>query len=606
MSAPNSKRRKRRAVTTPASALPRFKWTILFLFLVSGVVSLLALNGAFYMLQIYDRALPSQSIETLVALSVLAIGLYLFHGVLDVTRSQIMSRLGAQFDRRLAPLAHRVAVDMPRYGYSAAESRERSRDVDVIRQFMSGQGPIAMLDLPWSPMYIGFIYILHPWLGLLTLGGAVVLALIAVATEFLTRRRSVATQRSEVERTRVADSNSRNAEILRAMGLTSRAVARFEESNQKHLELHARSSNLSSSFSGFAKMLRMVLQSAVLGLGAYLAITQPQSFTPGAIIAASVAASRALAPIDMAIGQWKNLSLARRSYARLKETLSGLEEDDERMALPTAAATVKAENVTIAAPGSTTAILSDISFELQAGNALAVIGPSGCGKSSLARALIGVWPLARGAVRLDGAELDQFNEDQLGQHVGYLPQDVSLFDATVAENIARLEPEPDSQKILAAATAAGVHEMIVRLPDGYQTELGPNGSSLSAGQRQRIALARALYGDPFLVVLDEPNSNLDREGDAALTRALESVKSRGGVAVVITHRPSGVSACDLVAVVQNGRLAAFGPKDEVLGNGGGAQGQGQAQGQTPARQPRVDAPKIDSAARQRMRPAAND
>ncbi len=593
MSAERS-RRRRRAVPSPASALPRFKWTLVFLFALSGVVSVLALNGAFYMLQIYDRALTSQSVPTLVALSVLAIGIYLFHGVLDVTRTQIMQRLGAQFDRKLAPLAHRVAVDMPRYGYSAAEARERSRDVDVIRQFMSGQGPIAMLDLPWSPMYIAFIYILHPWLGALALGGAIFLALLAGATEFLTKRRSVATQRSEVERTRVADSNARNAEILRAMGLTSRAVARFEAANQRHLEYHARSSNLSSSFSGFAKMLRMILQSAVLGLGAYLTIGG--ELTAGAIIAASVATSRALAPIDMAIGQWKNLSLARRSYARLKETLSGLEDEDEKMSLPPARQALTVESVAVVAPGSKTAILTDVSFDLSAGQALAVIGPSGGGKSSLVRAIIGVWPLARGAVRLDGAELDQLGEEQLGRQIGYLPQDVSLFDATVAENIARLEPEPDSEKILAAAQAAGVHEMIVRLPDGYQTELGPNGSALSAGQRQRIALARALYGDPFLVVLDEPNSNLDREGDAALTRALEGVKARGGVALVITHRPSGIAACDLVAVIQNGRLAALGPKDEILGETRreGAQ-------RPPAR---PEPAKIEQGPRARVRPAA--
>ncbi|MGE8944518.1 type I secretion system permease/ATPase [Leptospira interrogans] len=547
---------------TPLAALGGMRSILLFVFILSGVVNVLALTGSFYMLQIYDRALTSHSVPTLLALSALAIGLYLFQGILDVSRSQILVRLGAQFDHHLGPLAHKVVIDMPRYGFSNAEASERGRDVDTLRSFMGGQGPVALFDLPWMPMYLAFVYYLHPWLGILTAVGALVLAALTILTEILTKRHSNAMQQAAVARAAMAESHTRNADVIRAMGFSGRAVARFAGINAEHLALQTRTNDISGSLSGIAKVLRMILQSAVLGLGAFLTISG--ELTAGAIIAASVASARALAPVDLAISQWKNVVAARRSYARLTETLTALDETPPVVVLPPPQHDFKVEKITVAAPSTGSVVLSEVSFELKAGQAVGIIGPSGGGKSTLARGLTGVWPLLRGDVRLDDADLSQWSPDVLGAHIGYLPQEVSLLDATVSENICRLDPDPDGKKVLAAAKAAGVHELIVRLPQGYETQLGANGMSLSAGQRQRVALARALFNDPFLVVLDEPNSNLDAEGEAALSRAILGVRQRGGIVVIIAHRPSALATVDMIGVIQSGKLAAFGPKDEII------------------------------------------
>lgn len=549
---------------TAAEQLTRgFRGVLVFLFGLSGVINILALTSAFYMLQIYDRALTSGSIPTLLALSVLAIGLYLFQGLFDVIRSQILVRLGARLDRRVAPVAHQVAIDMPRFGFSTAEALERGRDVDTVRGFLGSQGPIALFDLPWMPIYLVFVYLLHPWLGGLTLAGALVLTSLAIATELMTRRLAQSTHRAIIERNTVADSNARNAEVLKAMGLTGRAVARFNEKNARHLSLQTRANDITGTFGAFSRVLRMLLQSALLGLGAYLTIIGELS--AGAIIACSVAATRALAPVDLAIGNWKNVVSARSAWRRLKETVVALSNAVEPMPMPDPSGSLKVEKITVAAPGSGRVLISEVEFELEAGSALGIIGPSGGGKTTLVRALTGIWPTLRGSVRLDDVELSHWREDALCRHMGYLPQDVALMDATIAENIARFEPDPDPRAVLAAAQAAGVHEMIARMPEGYQTPLGAQGMALSAGQRQRIGLARALYRDPFLVVMDEPNSNLDAEGEMALSAAIKGIAERGGIAIVVAHRPSALSAVDQVAVVQNGRITAFGPKGKILG-----------------------------------------
>ena len=540
-----------------------FRAVGVFLFAMSGIISILALTGAFYMLQIYDRTLTSASVPTLLAISLLAIGLYLFQGLFDILRAQILVRIGARLDRRIAPLAHQVAVDMPRFGFSTAESLERGRDVDTVRGFLGSQGPIALFDLPWMPVFLVFVYALHPLLGALAIGGAVVLALMTIVAELMTRRLIGATHNAVVTRNAVADSNARNADILKAMGFARRAVERFNRANEEHLELQTRASDISGTFGAISRVLRMILQSAVLGLGALLTIRG--ELTAGAIIAASVASARALAPIDLAIGNWKSVVAARAAFQRLKETAAALSSMDELLELPPPVASLKVEGITVAAPGSGRVLLSDVSFELRAGQALGVIGPSGGGKTTLARALTGIWPALRGSVRLDDAELSQWDDSRLGTFIGYLPQEVSLLDATIEENVCRLDPAPEARAVVRAAAAAGVHPMIVRLPDGYKTELGPLGVSLSGGQRQRIGLARALYGEPVLVVLDEPNSNLDNEGEAALSEAIGNVRRRGGIVVVIAHRPSALAAVDLVAVVQNGKMTAFGPKEDVLG-----------------------------------------
>jgi PrtD family type I secretion system ABC transporter len=542
----------------------------LFLFSVSGIINILALTGSFYMLQIYDRALTSGSVPTLLALSVLAIGLYLFQGLFDVIRSQVLVRVGARLDRRIAPLAHQVAIDMPRFGFSTSEALERGRDVDTVRGFLGGQGPTALFDLPWMPLYLAFVYFLHPLLGALVLGGAVVLTMLTIATEIMTRRLAGSTHQAAIERNAIADSNARNAEILKAMGMAKRAVARFDKANAEHLSLQTKTNDISGTFGAISKVLRMILQSATLGLGAYLTIQGELS--AGAIIACSVASARALAPVDQAIGNWKGVVAARTAFQRLKETVIALADMDEPLALPAPKGMLQVERITVAAPDSGRVLLSEVEFQVKAGQALGIIGPSGGGKTTLVRALTGIWPVLRGSVRLDGAELTQWQDEDLGRHVGYLPQDVSLLDGTVAENISRFDAENDSRAIIAAAQAAGIHEMIVRLPDGYRTKLGAQGAALSAGQRQRIGLARALYKDPFLVVMDEPNSNLDGEGEAALTEAIKGVRARGGIAMVIAHRPSALVAVDLVAVIQNGRVTAFGPKEEIIGIRGAIDG----------------------------------
>jgi PrtD family type I secretion system ABC transporter len=536
-----------------------------FLFSMSGIINILALTGSFYMMQVYDRAIPSQNVPTLLALSALAIGLYIFQGVFETVRSQILVRVGAGIDRKLAPLAHKVAIDMPRFGFSTSEALERGRDVDTVRGFLGSQGPMALFDLPWLPLYLIFVYALHPMLGALVIAGAFVLSMLAIANELMTRKLAGVTHQATIARNMIADSNARNSEVLRAMGFAGRAVSRFVEANREHLALQTKTNDISGTMSAISRILRMVLQSATLGLGAYLTINGEMS--GGSIIACSIAATRALAPVDMAIANWKNVVGARAAWSRVIDTMVALAEERKQLDLPAATKTLKVEKLTVAAPSNGRVLISDVTFELKAGQALGVIGASGGGKTSLIRAMTGIWACLRGSVRLDDADLAQWPEETLSKMIGYLPQDVALLDGTIAENIARLDPKADPKDIVAAARAAGVHEMIVRMADGYQTQVGSQGETLSAGQRQRVGLARALYGSPFVVVMDEPNSNLDGEGEQALSAAIAGIKARGGIAVVVAHRPSALAAVDVVAVVQQGKMIAFGGKDEILGQG---------------------------------------
>lgn len=533
-----------------------------FVFGLSGIINILALTGAFYMLQIYDRALTSGSIPTLIWLSVIAVGLYLFQGLFDILRSQMLVRFGANVDRQIAPLVHRVVMDMPRFGYSSAEAAERGRDVDTVRGFLSGAGPVALFDLPWIPVYLVFVWLLHPMLGMLTLGGAAFLACLTIAAELLSRRHAKEMTRAAIQRNNVSDNHVRNGDILYSMGMTERAVDRFEQANRRHLDTQTATSDIAGTFAGISKVLRMMLQSATLGLGAYLTIQGEMS--AGAIIASSIVTGRALAPVDQAIAQWKGVISARRSWSRIKDTLAVLDRPPTQFDLPAPSEDLVVEGMTTVAPTTGTVLLSDVTFKLTAGQALALIGPSGGGKTTLARSLLGIWPLLRGSVRLDGADLKQWPTSFFTENVGYLPQEVALLDGTVADNIARFDPDADAKMIFRAARAAGIHDLIVRLPNGYQTQIGPGGQSLSAGQRQRIALARALYGDPFLVVLDEPNSNLDAEGEEALMKAIVKVRERGGIVVIVAHRPSVLQAVDMVGVVQAGKLVSFGPKEDII------------------------------------------
>ncbi len=529
---------------------------------ISGTANLLALTGSFYMLQVYDRVLSSKSIPTLVALSVLALGLYMFQGALEIVRSQILVRLGGRLDDGLVEQAHSASLKLSLLGRKGTDAQQPLRDVETIRGFLSGQGPLAIIDMPWMPMFLVFIFLLHPVLGWITTGGALVLICLTLLTEYKAKEPSLALVQSASRRQTLLEATTRNAEVLRAMGFGHRAMKRFTAANSEHLAKQQSLSDLTTGFSSASRVIRMILQSALLGVGAYLTIKGEMS--AGSIIASSIASSRCYAPIELAIANWKGFIAARQSAARLEAALDGLAKDGDPLELPAPAAKLTVDGIAVAVPGTQRAVVQSVTFELNAGEALAVIGQSAAGKSSLARALVGVWDVGRGSIRLDGATLDSWSNEQLGQHIGYLPQDVELFDGTITENISRFDEAPNSMAVITAARDAGVHELILRLPDGYETKLGERGQALSAGQRQRIALARALYGNPFLVVLDEPNSNLDSDGEEALAQAIKSIRDRKGIAIVIAHRPGILASVDKVAVMGNGQLTAFGPRDEVL------------------------------------------
>jgi len=552
-------KKKKSEVRSAAGALAPI---LPILALISCVVNVLALTGSFYMLQIYDRVLSSRSIPTLVALSVLAIGLYLFQGGLEIVRSQVLVRIASRVDRQLTAMTHDAILRLRSFVGAQASPMQPLRDVDAVRTFLSGQALVAILDMPWMPLYLAFVFLLHPVLGWATSAGAVFLISLTVLTERLMRGPSEASAGASKQRWSLAEASEHNAEVLNAMGFAHRFMRRFQSASQDYLAANERLSDIVGSLTVVSRVFRLMLQSALLGLGAYLTISG--EMTGGAIIACSIAASRALAPIEVAIANWRGFVAARQSASRLEAVFSSLPKRNKPLLLQPPTSHISVEGLAVAVPGTQTITLNNISFAVKAGSVVAVIGPSAAGKSTLARALTGVWPLARGAVRIDGATHASWSPEELGKHVGYLPQDVQLFDGTITENIARFEDNPDSQKVTSASQMACVHEMVLRLPNGYETRIGTAGSVLSAGQRQRIALARALYGNPFLVVLDEPNSNLDSDGEAALIKAIEGVKARNGIVIVIAHRPSVLAAADTVAVIGGGQLTAIGPKDEIL------------------------------------------
>jgi len=530
--------------------------------LMSCMINLLYLTGSFFMLEVYDRVLPSRSVPTLVGLIVLAGGLYVAQGVLDLLRGRILVRIGTSLDEALSSRVFQTVIRLPLLPGGRSEGLQPLRDLDNVRAFLSGQGPSALFDLPWLPLYLAICFAFHPMLGLTALVGAVILVLITILTEFLTRAPARDAMTLAARRSDIASTGRRNAEVLVAMGMAGRLAKRWDESNRAYLAGNQRTSDVAGGLGAIAKVLRMTLQSAVLGVGAYLVIHQEA--TAGIIIAGSILSARALAPVDLAIANWKGFVAARESWRRLNGLLAALPPHHVPTQLQDPSERLSAENLSVVPPGGQRPVVQDVSFALQAGNGLGIIGPSGSGKSSLLRALVGVWSPVRGSVRLDAAALDQWSSESLGRHVGYLPQDVELFAGTVAQNICRFDPDAPSDGIIAAAKQAGVHELIVTMPEGYDTQIGEQGSVLSAGQAQRVALARALYGDPFLIVLDEPNSNLDTEGDEALTRAVRGARERGAIVVVVAHRPVGIEGVDLLLVLKEGRMHAFGPKEIVL------------------------------------------
>ena len=565
MSSPRTAASRAPAKHPIATLLIEYSPVLASVALFSGVINVLALSGSFYMLQVYDRVLPSQSVPTLIGMSVLMLGLYVASGILEYLRSRIMSRIGMRIDKVLSPKIFKAVQLLPIRSRAGSDGVGPIRDLDTVRNFMGGLGLPALFDLPWIPIYLFFVYMLHPSLALIALLGAVVLIALTVLTEQRSNAPLKAASAAGGQRLMLAETARRNAEAIYAMGFAPALSQRYQSLNDEHLRQQLKASDAAGGIGNITKVIRLFLQSVVLGFGAYLVIKHELS--SGAIIAASITVSRALAPIETAIAHWKGFVSARISGKRLGDLLNSIGEIDRTVVdLPAPQRQLQVESLVVGPPGTHEPILKNVSFTLDRTDALGVIGPSGSGKSTMARALVGVWrPMnPASSVRLDGAALDQWTPEKLGRHIGYMPQDVELFDGTIAENIARFDPEATSDMVVAAAKAAGAHDLIVRLGNGYQTKIGEGGRALSGGERQRVALARALYGDPFLVVLDEPNASLDAAGDAALTEAIISVRRRGGVAIIIAHRPSALSAVNKVLVLANGQTRAFGPKDEVL------------------------------------------
>lgn len=550
------------AAIGPLRALARCRGAFVGVGLLSAAVNLLMLTGSIFMLEVYDRVLPSRSVPTLIGLVAVAGLLYLFLGLFDLIRNRILARVGDAFDAAMSARIHDIVLVRPLRQGMDGDALQPLRDVDQVRSYLAGSGPAALFDLPWLPFYLAICFAFHFWIGVTAAAGAALLLALTIATEFGTRRHVAAAVGHATARQALAEGGRRNAEAVRAMGMAQRLTARWTDANRRYLASQRRAADVAAGLGAGSRVTRMMLQSGVLAVGAYLVIGQEAS--AGLIIASSILVARAVAPVEQLIANWKGFVAARQSLGRLRALCAQHPAEAERMPLPPPGAGLVASGLCVVPPGARRVVVQDVELRLAAGGAVGIIGPSASGKSSLARALVGVWAPARGTIRLDGVDLAHWPAERLGRHVGYLPQDVALFAGSVAENIARFDPEARAEQIIAAARAADIHELIAALPDGYDTQIGDGGAVLSAGQRQRIGLARALFGDPFLVVLDEPNSNLDAEGDAALTKAILGIRMRQGIAVVVAHRPSALAGVDLVLAMKHGRVAAFGPRDEVL------------------------------------------
>lgn len=545
-----------------ATVVPASRLAIIGIALISGVVNVLALTSPLFMLQVYDRVLASGSVPTLIGLAVLTAGLFAIQCVLDVIRARVLLRIGERLDRHLSNSVYDAVVRLPLVSRMPGDGLQPLRDLDNARGFLAGQGPTVFFDLPWMPFYLGICFLFHVWIGVTALIGAVVLVALTIITNALSQEPAREIVKSNAVRNGELEAARRNAEVIASMGLGGRLASQWQKSNSAYLQANRCAGDVTATLGGISRSMRLVIQSAMLGVGAWLVIRQ--EVTAGVMIASSIMMGRALAPVDLAISSWKPFLMARQSLVRLDTLLAKMPPAVSSMVLPPPERELRVESAAIVPPGSTRPSVAGIQFSVSAGSALGVIGPSGSGKSTLSRILVGAWSPTVGKVRLDGASLDQWDRERLGRHIGYLPQGVELFDGSIAENIARFEDDASPEAIVEAARAAGAHDLILRFELGYETQIGECGSALSAGQRQRIGLARALYGNPFLVVLDEPNANLDTEGEAAVVKAIASVRERSGIAIIVAHRPSAIAVCDVVLMMDGGQMKAFGPRDVVL------------------------------------------
>lgn len=526
----------------------------------SFVINLLMLTPSLYMLQVYDRVLSSRNETTLGLLTLLVVGLYMLMGALEFVRSRVLVRVGALMEADSNERVFDAAFEatLRREGQDA---RQALSDLTRLRQFLTGNGPFAFFDAPWAPIYLAVIFLLHPLLGWFGVAATLILLGVTLLNEWLTRGPLQEANHIASQSLSVTGNHLANAEVIEALGMLPRMRQRWKQRHVQQSAWQALASDRAGLIAAVSRFVRVTVQSLVLGLGAYFVIRG--EMTAGGMIAGSILLGRALAPVEQLIANWRGFVNARGAYTRLGELLDRFPPPSERLSLPPPAGNVTAVNVTALPPAAETPVLMGLSFEIPAGTVVGIVGPSGSGKSTLARLLVGVWGPSSGKVRLDGVDVADWDKTELGPYLGYLPQDIELFEGTVAENIARFG-ELDSDNIVAAAKSAGVHEMILRFPQGYDTQIGPGGVVLSGGQRQRIALARALFGDPRLIVLDEPNSNLDDAGEAALVRAVRKAKADGRTVVVITHRTSILNEVDRLLLLRDGKLQAHGSRDEVL------------------------------------------
>lgn len=528
--------------------------------LFSGVINLLMLVPSIYMMQVFDRVLTSRNETTLLMLTLILLGLYLLSSMLEWVRGQVMIKMSAGIDAQLGERVFGAAFERSLKEHSANPAQVLS-DLTTIRQFVTGQGLIALFDAPWLPIYLIVAFLFHPWLGLFTVLGASILVGLAIWNELATRKSLAEANQLSVVSANYVNSTLQNAEVIQAMGMLNVLRRRWFSLQQRIISAQADASDRSARISSMTRFVRITWQSLSLGLGAMLVLEN--EISAGVMIAVSVLLGRAMAPVEQVIGSWRQMGNAKNSYERLSRLLEEFPKPQQRMALPAPSGALRIDQLVIIPPGAQQPAVNGVTLALAKGDVLAVIGPSASGKSSLARAMVGIWPAARGSVRLDGAEVGQWSREALGPHLGYLPQDIELFDGSIAENIARFG-EVDSNKVIEAARLAGIHEMVLHFPKGYDTPLGIGGLGLSGGQKQRIALARALYGQPALLVLDEPNSNLDEAGEAALVRAVGTLKAAGSTVVLVTHRPSILGVVDKLLFLKEGVQQLFGPRDQVL------------------------------------------